>query len=300
MTFSQLQCFVEVAKHLNFARAGEALYISQPAVSNQIRSLESELGIKLFERSRHTVELTAAGASLYADTAQLLDHFSLSVQRAKNIQAHYSEELRIGYLGSLHISALPEIYRNYQKQRPQTHILNIALQTPIWNPCSDRDSLDIVFGSQQDFPLTGSVRYKRLYLGRIVCVLPQSHPLVQKKMISFSDLSHEVLILLDTVHCPPRMESIQKQLQRACPDATYYFSSSAEHTLPMIQGRIGIAVMPDYVFQPLPGLLALPIEPTLPTDYGIAWRTDHQNEQKIREFVQITCRSYGIDPPQLS
>lgn len=62
MTFTQLRCFIEVARQLNFARAAETLYISQPAVSRQIHALENELGVRLFDRTRHVVALTSAGS----------------------------------------------------------------------------------------------------------------------------------------------------------------------------------------------------------------------------------------------
>ena len=67
MTFTQLRCFIEVARQLNFARAAETLYISQPAVSRQIHALENELGVRLFDRTRHVVALTSAGESFYHD-----------------------------------------------------------------------------------------------------------------------------------------------------------------------------------------------------------------------------------------
>ena len=65
MTFTQLRCFIEVARQLNFARAAETLYISQPAVSRQIHALENELGVRLFDRTRHVVALTSAGESFW-------------------------------------------------------------------------------------------------------------------------------------------------------------------------------------------------------------------------------------------
>lgn len=58
MTFTQLRCFIEVARQLNFARAAETLYISQPAVSRQIHALENELGVRLFDRTRHVAPVS--------------------------------------------------------------------------------------------------------------------------------------------------------------------------------------------------------------------------------------------------
>ena len=100
MTFTQLRCFIEVARQLNFARAAETLYISQPAVSRQIHALENELGVRLFDRTRHVVALTSAGESFYHDTVDMLDRLTLAVQRAQNTQALFSEELHVGYSGS--------------------------------------------------------------------------------------------------------------------------------------------------------------------------------------------------------
>ena len=73
MTFTQLRCFIEVARQLNFARAAETLYISQPAVSRQIHALENELGVRLFDRTRHVVALTSAGESFYHDPETAAD-----------------------------------------------------------------------------------------------------------------------------------------------------------------------------------------------------------------------------------
>ena len=114
MTFTQLRCFIEVARQLNFA-----LYISQPAVSRQIHALENELGVRLFDRTRHVVALTSAGESFYHDTVDMLDRLTLAVQRAQNTQALFSEELHVGYSGSMQIQKLPQIYQQYQKRCPQ-------------------------------------------------------------------------------------------------------------------------------------------------------------------------------------
>ena len=293
MTIAQLRCFDEVAKHLSFARASEALYISQPAVSNQIRTLEAELGFKLFDRTRHSVTLTAAGASFYADTSDMLERFSFAVQRAQSINSHFSEELRIGCFGSLHIEKLPLIYRQYQKLCPKVHIMNEALNAPTWNPASERENLDVVFATRESIANNSTICYKTLHRGQMICAMPESHPLAKRGSVSFDDLHNEVLIFLDSAHTTALMAQTQEKLQKNCPDATFYFSSSAEHTLPMIQGHIGIAVMPDSVYQQLPELTAVPISPTIPAEYGIAWRADNK-ERKVKEFVRAACEQYNI------
>ena len=94
MTFTQLRCFTEVARQLNFARAAETLYISQPAVSRQIHALENELGVRLFDRTRHVVALTSAGESFYHDTVDMLDRLTLAVQRRRSTSSTRSAARR--------------------------------------------------------------------------------------------------------------------------------------------------------------------------------------------------------------
>ena len=293
MTITQLRCFIEVARQLNFARAAETLYISQPAVSHQIRALENELGVRLFDRTRHVVALTSAGESFYHDTVDLMDRLTLAIQRAQNTQAMFSEELRVGYSGSMQIKKLPQIYRQYQKLCPQVHILNEALPAPQWNRGFDKGTLDIVFDSRDELVSSSPLEYRRLYQGQMVCVMYQEHPLAKRESITLEQLNGEVLILLDMAHISARMTTAQDLIRQKCPQAVYYFSSSAEHSLPMIQGHVGLAVMPDFVYVPLPGLVAVPIDPMLDVEYGIAWRAGC-TDRKVREFVKTACAAYGV------
>ena len=175
MTFTQLRCFIEVARQLNFARAAETLYISQPAVSRQIHALENELGVRLFDRTRHVVALTSAGESFYHDTVDMLDRLTLAVQRAQNTQALFSEELHVGYSGSMQIQKLPQIYQQYQKRCPQVHILNEARSWPQWSRSFDKSAPDIVFDSRDDLPADSMLEYRSLYHGKMVCVMYGPH-----------------------------------------------------------------------------------------------------------------------------
>lgn len=73
VTLQQLRCFTAVAKNLNFRRAAEQLYISQPAVTRQVQLLEAELGVPLFQRVQRHIVLTDAGRNFYSDAVDILD-----------------------------------------------------------------------------------------------------------------------------------------------------------------------------------------------------------------------------------
>ena len=101
MTIDNLKCFILVAENLSFARAAEALYISQPAVTKQINALEHELGVTLFIRSTRHVELTPSGISFYKDAKDIVMKSQAAISR---VQRQYANSASITFL----LSANPD------------------------------------------------------------------------------------------------------------------------------------------------------------------------------------------------
>ena len=116
MTFTQLRCFIEVARQLNFARAAETLYISQPAVSRQIHALENELGVRLFDRSGRAAVLNAAGRHALPLAEQML---ALYAQMALPPAAdQWQGELRVGAIATLQTGLLAEALPRFRQLAP--------------------------------------------------------------------------------------------------------------------------------------------------------------------------------------
>ena len=98
MELRQLKYFVAVAEELHFRRAAERLYVAQPAVSEQIRKLEAELGVRLFDRTNRRVAITEAGAALLEEGRRVLAQADAAQLAARNARERAGARLRIGYL----------------------------------------------------------------------------------------------------------------------------------------------------------------------------------------------------------
>src|SRR5258705_4225382 len=101
MELRHLRYFVAVAEELHFRRAAERLYVAQPAVSEQVRKLEEELGVRLFDRTQRSVALTDAGSALLEEARRVLDQAEVAQHAARNAGDKATKRLRIGHLPDL-------------------------------------------------------------------------------------------------------------------------------------------------------------------------------------------------------
>src|SRR3954464_9948891 len=116
--FRRLRYFMVLAERLHFGQAAQALHISQPPLSRAIRSLEDELGVTLFTRTRRRVELTAAGARLLEDTRRLVSQLEHTVQELRAMASGERGRLRIGFVSLADYGVLPGLLRSYKAARP--------------------------------------------------------------------------------------------------------------------------------------------------------------------------------------
>lgn len=291
MTLQQLRCFTAVAKNLNFRRAAEQLYISQPAVTRQVQLLEAELGVPLFQRVQRHIVLTDAGRNFYSDAVDILDRVEFARQRAKQA-AVSGPTLHIGCESSIQIYRLPQIYALYRQACPEVFISNTEVTHTERRELLASGQLDAAFMSRICVSDTVGLSYASLFHGHFCCVVPVGHRLAEYPTLSSRDLEGEVLILLDAVHCPPEMDAIQAQLLRECRNVTLNFSGSSLYTVPMIEGGLGIAVMPNFVCPASDKIRLIPFETESDIEYGIAWPSGDPSD-KVRKFIHAARTAYG-------
>ncbi|MFM0002516.1 MULTISPECIES: LysR family transcriptional regulator [Paraburkholderia] len=193
MNIRALQCFVILAEELNFSRAAERLHIAQPALSQQIRSLEERLGTQLVDRARRPLSLTEAGHYLCSEARQILGSLEQVTLVAQEIGVGRRGWLSVGFTRSSMYSVLPPALKAFHKAYPQVELKLFEMLTEEQTDALRDMRIHIGIGRQ---PLTveGCTSYP-LLRERVVAALEPSHPLAAHKKVSIADLADTPLIL---------------------------------------------------------------------------------------------------------
>jgi DNA-binding transcriptional LysR family regulator len=210
MELRQLSSFVAVAEELHFRRAAERLHLAQPSVSQQIRRLEAELGVQLFQRNRRGATLTAAGAALLPEARDLLARAGHAAGLARATGTGERGRLRISLTRSLTGGIAGAIVDGYRARYPE-----VEIDLSVGNTMLHMEQLlagDIDVGFVR--PPLESDGLEELVLGRepLVCVLPKGHPLTKKSRVRPGDLHDQPLVWWPEHHGPGAWREVRREV----------------------------------------------------------------------------------------
>lgn len=210
MELRHLHYFVVVAEELHFRRAAERLHIAQPSVSQQIRRLEDELGVRLFERNRRGVTLTAAGNALLDEARATLAQAARAAERARAVGAGERGRLRVNLTRSLTGGLAGEIVDAFRARYPSVDLELDVGQTSIHAEQLRRGTIDVAFVR----PPLNDPELEELELARepLVCVLPRGHRLARRQLVERSELGGEPLVWWPRSHGPGAWEDMLTQV----------------------------------------------------------------------------------------
>jgi len=189
-----LRAFCQAARLGSVSAAADALFLSQPSVSQQIRALEDELAQKLFERQGPRMHLTPAGKTLLELARPLVDRMdALPDEFARAFGRLDSGEVRIAAGESTILHLLPSLVQRFRQKHPgiYVHLNNVTGADGLGMLRSDQ--VDFAVGSMIDVP--DDIRYRPIYSFRPVLIAARDHPLARRRALSLADISPFGLIL---------------------------------------------------------------------------------------------------------
>lgn len=284
MNTTQISCFLEVSRHLSFVRAAEALYSTQPVVSYQIKSLEEELGVKLFTRTNRTVTLTEAGLYLNSRLTPLARQLEETVSVARAIQARERTMLMILIRRLTDYSSLSAAMKNFIDAHPQAQI-DIYPQSEA-NACKllFANEVQLAFCYQHEVPPHSKLKFLPLKKVNYYVLTSNRHPLTAYKELTLADLRGYKLLLADSELQHNDHLVTQKELDNNGIKISS-IQSSLDGMLLMVESGVGFTVLPCGGKKKFAHLVKIPLREFPTATVGLAWNPATAGEP-VLEFVE--------------
>jgi DNA-binding transcriptional LysR family regulator len=243
-----LEYFRAVAEELNFGRAAERLFISQPGLSRQIKQMEEILEIQLFERTKRKVVLTPAGHFLKAEVDYIFNHLELTKTQLKEIASGNIGELRVGFLGSAAHTVIPELLVKISQTFPGIKTSLEELSNAIQIEMLEKDKLDLGFVRLARVP--ESLEMKMVHQDTFSVVLPLGHPLTEEGLKHVGQLKEENFILFSQDYSSIYYDKIMS----ICEDKGFSprITHKSVHALTifkLVEAGLGVAIVPTSLKQ---------------------------------------------------
>jgi DNA-binding transcriptional LysR family regulator len=276
MELRHLRYFVAVAEQLHFRHAAEIMHIAQPALSQQIRQLEEEIGVTLFERSRHKVRLTPAGKAFYENAQRILQNADRAVTKARKVESGDAGTIRIGFVSTAAIHVLPVAMKKFQKQVPLAEVELNELAAGEQIDRLYREQLDVGFVHAK---LSRDVMKTRVVArDRLIVAVPSSCKLARCRRVDMKDLSAWTAIMPAGHSSSGFYEQVRMAYQRAGVRPERVHNTRLLQTgLLLVAAGLGVSLVPES-FQSIhvKGVVyrKLKVEPPL-SELVAVWRRDN-------------------------
>lgn len=182
-----LKTFISASMHNSYTRAAEDRLLSQPAVSRQIKQLERQLGVSLFEKLGKAIQLTDAGRALVPQAAELLGQMDRVVEHVRAVGSTGIGRLRIGASTTPGLYFLPPILGTIHRSYPQLELNYVIENSLSIERRIVRNELDLAFVGER--PQEAALVAEQVFDDRVVCFCGVSHELAAKRRIAPSALS---------------------------------------------------------------------------------------------------------------
>jgi LysR family transcriptional regulator, hydrogen peroxide-inducible genes activator len=242
MNFKDLQYALALEKRRNFSRAAEECGVAQPTLSAQVRKLEDELGVELFERDGRTIRVTPTG-ELILDQARLALGALARIEELAQMRSDpMVGPLRVGVIPTLAPYLLPDVLGELQSQLPNAPLVVVEDMTHRLLDAINTGRLDVALLATEH--RDGNLSEIELFDEPFSLAMPAEHPLVARSRIRVDDLDPASLILLAEGHCLADQARALCGAARSRDGRSDLSATSLETVLNLVEAGLGMTIVP--------------------------------------------------------
>jgi LysR family hydrogen peroxide-inducible transcriptional activator len=291
MNLRDLRYFIALADLRHFGRAAAACFVSQPTLSTQLKKLEEELGVVLFERAPRNILLTPAGEMILKHAREALAQVKQMQEIAKHAKDPESASIRLGIFPTLGPYLLPHVIPNIRKRFPNLELLLVEEKTEILMQQLRSGQIDAAILAEPI--IDDQFDHLALFTEPFVLALPENHPLCKQRTLGLNELQQQHLLLLEDGHCL-REQALDVCALSGASEKEGFRATSLETLRQMVAAGVGITLLPILAVQaPVPKspfirLLAFKNPP--PTrKISLFWRKSTVRSAFIKDLGQQFC-----------
>lgn len=296
MNLRQLEYFVSVAENLNFTKAAQKCFISQTAMTLQIQALEQKVGVALFIRDKHHVELTPAGQVYLTEAKEILAKSEEAIKLARTAAKGFMGSLTIGFIRGYEQSLFSETLRGFHQTFPNISIGLLRENMSALYGLLEDEKCDVAFNLSPYFQTYPTLNHRFLRSYPLMAVLYPGHPLAAKRWLHYCDLANEEFIIMQPRGRPnDETEEVMLCYNRGgFVPKIVCCEREVQTILLMVSAAMGVAVLPEYAVRYFHDTKNLKLVPLLKEDrtpesldFSISWRAENQNPA-IEELLKWT------------
>ena len=293
MELRHLRYFIAVAEKLHFSRAAERLHVSQPPLSQQIKQLEEEVEVRLFDRSKRWVRLTSAGRLFLEHARQVLTQVDSAVLAARRTMRGECVRLSVACTPWADLMAVPRILRRFSKVHPQIQIEIQTLNSVLQLRAIKTRTVDVGFmfppGADKDLQI------ERLVAHPLVVALPSNHRLAARAHLSPRDLAGESYVTLAADVAPMYTWPVTAYWEKAGVAMKERLKVDQAHAvIDLVAAGAGFSLVPssvqEYQKKNIVCRRLVPAPPEL--ELSLAWARGVESPA-INALLEVACQVVG-------
>jgi DNA-binding transcriptional LysR family regulator len=286
-----LRYFAAVAEEAHLTRAAERLFVSQPALTKQIKQLEAQLGVELFSRSRAGMALTEAGRALAERVPGVLEEWDRAVRETRGASSRAAHVLRVGFVASAANEITQEIIGSFARRRPGWRV---EMRQSDWSDPTAGLAEGRVDAALLRLPFPGQdeLRVEVLITEPRWVAVPASHPLAERAEIPFQELWDEPFVATPTESGWWRDYWLATDERDGRPVTVGAIARNPDEWLTAIANGYGVSLTPEATarFYQRPGVTYRPVTGVSPSQVGVAWAPAGDDDGAVRDFVLACLR----------
>lgn len=291
MELRQLRYFVAVAETGNISRAAQKIFLTQPALSRQIKALEEEIGQCLLERHAHSVRLTPAGEVMLREAREMLQHAEQAIERVRATSA--GGRLRIGYAPSLASGMLSPAVASFTQVHPGTRVELFDLSTGEMLSELEAGKLDVAVTVMPDTETRG-LTWVPLLRSPWRLAVGHAHRLARQPRVKPAELARESLLVLRQRDYPDYWRAVIGWLQEhgVRPRIAGEYDGT-ESLVSAVESGLGVALVSARTIHLFPARVRMKTLAGAPRTFSIAagFRTDRAGDKPLAVFVEELRRA---------